>query len=363
MIRVAMITRSTLFTARGGDTVQALQTAHLLNGHGIEVDVKLTDDAIEYSHYDLLHFFNITRPADILYHISKADTPFVVSTILINYSEYDKYHRKGLARLLFRYFHADRIEYIKAISRWVLGKDKMMSMIYLWKGQRKSMLEIIKKAKLLLPNSFSEYGRLKRSYGCKENCLVVPNGVDAGLFRFDGHSVKDTKLVLCVARIEGIKNQLNLIKALNNTDYRLIIIGAPAPNQPYYYQVCRGIAARNISFIQHMDQEELVGYYQKAKVHVLASWFETTGLSSLEAAAMECNIVITDRGDTIEYFGNHAHYCNPSSPQSIFRAVEKAAASPYNETLRTRITTHYTWRKASLCTAEAYKNIINNSWN
>ena len=33
---------------------------------------------------------------------------------------------------------------------------------------------------------------------------------------------KDPLMVLCVARIEGIKNQLNLIKALNNTEYQLL---------------------------------------------------------------------------------------------------------------------------------------------
>jgi glycosyltransferase involved in cell wall biosynthesis len=362
MIKVAMIVRSTLYTARGGDTIQALQTARLLGYHGFSVDIKLTNEIINYSNYSLLHFFNVTRPADILHHIKKINIPFVVSTIMINYSEYDKYHRKGFSGMLFRYLPGDTIEYIKAISRWIFGKDKMMSLSYAWKGQKRSIHEIIKKATLILPNSVSEYTRLKKIYGCHTNCIVVPNAVDGDLFRFNKSIKKDPNLVLCIARIEGIKNQVNLIRALNNTNYQLIIIGSPSPNQLSYYQMCREMAAANIRFIDHIPQEELVAYYQKAKVHVLPSWFETTGLSSLEAASMGCNLVITDKGDTKEYFGNHAVYCSPSSPESIYAAVEKASSLPCDEKLQAKIAALYTWEQASHHTAEGYKKIISKSW-
>lgn len=361
MIKVAMITRSTLFTARGGDTVQAVQTARVLGDHGISVDIKLTNEEINYERYNLLHFFNITRPADILYHIGKAKTPFVVSTILINYSEYDRNHRKGLPGMIFRFLPADAIEYLKAISRWTIGKDRLMSLSYVWKGQKRSVMHVLKHARLLLPNSDSEYNRLTQKYNCSSDYMVIPNGVDTGLFRFDRNMQKDDKLVLCVARIEGVKNQLNLIRALNNTEYKLLIIGTAAPNQQSYYRACCEVAASNISFIEHLPQEELVKYYQKAKVHVLPSWFETTGLSSLEAAAMGCNIVITDKGDTREYFGDDAFYCEPSSPENIYASVEKASSSPFNKNLQKRITTLYTWQRASLCTIEGYKKVIGKS--
>ncbi|MBK7308934.1 MAG: glycosyltransferase [Chitinophagaceae bacterium] len=55
-------------------------------------------------------------------------------------------------------------------------------------------------------------------------------------------------------------------------------------------------AAGNIVFAGRLTQTALANYYARARVHVLPSWFETCGLSSLEAAAMGCNIVITARG-------------------------------------------------------------------
>ncbi|MFI5161094.1 MAG: glycosyltransferase family 4 protein [Sphingobacteriales bacterium] len=355
-MKVAFITRSTLYTVPGGDTVQVVETARHLEGMGVSAEIKLADESIDYGQYDLLHFFNLTRPADILFHSQKARKPFVVSTILCNYSEYDKNHRKGLVSL-FSFLPDDKIEYIKTVARWLMGGDKLASTEYLWKGQRSSILKILKTAGMILPNSVSEYERITKTYPCCANYSIIPNGVDTHLFQRNHFIGRDNNLILCVARIEGIKNQLNLVKALNNTKFRLLIIGAHAPNQKAYYDECRRVAESNITFINHVSQQELVKYYQQAKVHVLPSWFETTGLSSLEAAVMGCNIVITDKGDAKEYFGSKAFYCDPAEPKSILGAIEKASQSQYNEELHDMITKRYTWKQAALQTYKAYQTI------
>ncbi len=357
MIAVAMIARSTLYTIRGGDTVQVMETAKSLSRLGVTVDIKLTNEAIDYTRYDLLHFFNIIRPADILFHVKRSRKPFVLSPVLVDYSEFDKYHRAGFSGRLFRLFSAERIEYIKAVGKWLLGKDRLMSPSYLWKGQRRSIEKVLANASMLLPNSVSEYGRLSKQYPVSCAHTVVVNGIDGGVFSFDPAADKDPCLVICAARIEGIKNQLNLVKAMNNTPYTLLIIGAPAPNHLDYYSECKHIAAGNIRFIEHISQEELRNYYQRATVHVLPSWFETTGLSSLEAGSMGCNLVITDKGDARSYFGEQAFYCDPSSPESIFNAVKLAAEKPFDGLLREKIVRQYTWQQAALQTLSAYQKI------
>jgi glycosyltransferase involved in cell wall biosynthesis len=134
--------------------------------------------------------------------------------------------------------------------------------------------------------------------------------------------------VICVGQITPVKNQLNIIKALNNSQYKVFIIGNPSSNAVKYYNKCKEIAGSNISFIPFVDQYELAQIYKKSKVHVLASWFETTGLVSLEAAYMGCNIVISNKGDQLEYFKNDAFYCTPDNHNSILVAVNKAYISP-----------------------------------
>lgn len=354
MRSVAFITRSTLFTVPGGDTVQIVQTAEHLKALDVRVDILLSHAVIPYERYDLLHFFNIIRPADILYHCRKAQKPYVVSTIFCNYTEFDKHHRKGY-NFLFNLLPADWIEYLKTMARWLLGRDKLASLDFVWKGQRKSIVEILNKAAVLLPNSESEYKRVRDTYHCNAKYQVVPNGVNLLQFQYNPAIKKDEHLVLCVARIEGNKNQMNLIRALNNTKFRLLIIGAHAPNQANYYQACLKLAAPNVKFLNRIPLEELIEHYKLAKVHVLPSWFETTGLSSVEAAVMGCNIVITDKGDTVEYFGDDAIYCDPESPESIRAAIEKASSAPFNQNLRQTILKNYTWEQAAEQTLKAYQ--------
>jgi glycosyltransferase involved in cell wall biosynthesis len=357
-MKVAFITRSTLYAVPGGDTEQILQTARFLRELGVEVDLFLTTEKIDYDQYDLLHVFNITRPADILFHITKSNKPVIVSTILVDYTEFDMHHRKGLPGKVLRLFPASANEYIKTVARWILKKDSLRTTSYLWKGQNKSIKEILQKASILLPNSEAEYQQIEDLYGVKKKYSVVHNGIDHSLFSCFPGIKRDNKLVLSAARIEGRKNQLNLIKALNDSEYTVMLTGLPAPNQKKYYDECKRIASKNIIFCGRVPVNVLLDYYRKAKVHVLPSWHETCGLSSLEAAAMGCNIVITEKGFTREYFGDDAFYCEPGDPESIFNAVENAAQSECHTELQQKILHHYTWQQAAASTLIAYQNSL-----
>ena len=357
-MRIAFITRSTLFSVPGGDTIQIEQTARFLQQYGVQADLIPADTGINYSQYDLLHFFNITRPADILYHALKTKIPYVVTPLLIDYSEYDRLHRKGFSGAVLKIVPPSANEYIKTVGRWILAKDKLVSKSYLYKGQDKSSKEIVKRAEHILPNSALEMAALEKKYSLQKPYTVVPNGIDGNYFQQDRAISRNSKLVICAARIEGIKNQLNLIKALNNSEFQVLLIGAAAPNQQGYYTACRQAAEKNIEFMGPVPQAALAAYYQKAGVHVLPSWFETCGLSSLEAAATGCPIVITGKGYTRDYFGDDAFYCEPGDTDSILTAVRRASACENNDRLSTKISTDYTWKKTAAVTSGVYHKIL-----
>ena len=116
-MKVLFISRATLFRDKGGDTVQVQKTAEYLRKLEVEVDIRLCNEIIDYKPYDLLHFFNIIRPADILQHIKRSKKPYVVSTIYVDYSEYEKKARGGLAGKVFQIIPGHTIEYMKAIAR------------------------------------------------------------------------------------------------------------------------------------------------------------------------------------------------------------------------------------------------------
>ncbi len=360
-MRVAFIARATLYSSPGGDTKQLDLTAEALRQRGVTVDVVLANQTPDYSRYDLLHFFNIIRPADIMAHVRRSGLPFLVSTVFLDYGAFEKGARSGAIGLLNRFISEDGIEYVKAIARRVKNGERISSPEYLYRGHRRSVRWVAQRAAMLLPNSESEYRRFVAKYGLERPYRVIPNGIDASVAgRVSERSPEYDGGVLCVARIEGRKNQLNLIRALNGTPYRLFIHGKPSPNNTGYYEACKREAGPNVRFSDWLTEDELYRMYHSAKVHVLPSYFETTGLSSLEAAVMGCNIVVTDRGDTRDYFGDDAWYCEPEDPASIRAAIEAAHAAPYNPAFRQRILEQYTWDRAGAETLAAYETVLRN---
>lgn len=357
-MKVALITRSTLFSVKGGDTTQVLMTARELNKIGVEATVHLASEKINYAEYDLLHFFNIVRPADHLQHIQQSKKPYLVSTIYLDYSAFDRFGRTGLPKFIFTLAGKAGSEYLKNVFRFLKKQDKLISPEYLL-GHLRAIKKVMKGAALLLPNSESEMQRFKKDTGFGGKYLVVPNGIDQDIFNLLPQKKQREKKVICVGQIYGMKNQHLLIEACNSLKVRLDIIGKPPPNHTAYFEFCKKISNPNVKFIDFMPQNELVNFYAEAKVHALPSWFETTGLSSLEAGAMGCNLVVGSGGDTKEYFKDEAYFCDANDPESIIIAVEKALNQPNNNNLRERILRDFTWQKAAEKTKIAYEKVLN----
>lgn len=353
-MRILFIIRATAFSAPGGDTIQARATAKGLKQYGVEAELKLSSDKINYDRYRGIHFFNIIRPADILKHAKRSGLPYVISPIYVDYSRYEKYNRSGLVRLAGQLLTSDGKEYAKAMVRRIKNSEKIQSRQYLLAGHRRSIQYLIRHAAMLLPNSESEVKRLFQHYGVAGRYHVIPNGIDDRIFQGNTES-NHRSGIICVAQVYGLKNQLNLIRALEGTGHPLTIIGKPTANGWKYYEKCRAAAGENVHFVDFLPQVDLVQYYRTAKVHAMPSWFETTGLSSLESAAMGCNVVTTRHGDAHEYLGEEALYADPADVGDIREKVLEAYQKQPPVELSRRILSNFTWRKTAEQTFKAYQ--------
>ncbi|MBJ7428306.1 MAG: glycosyltransferase family 4 protein [Bacteroidia bacterium] len=360
-MKVAFIARPNLYSDPGGDTIQIVNTAKFLAKLGVEVDIFLSTQTINYNNYDLVHFFNVITCEDLLGHALKCKVPYLLSTIYVNYREYDKYHRKDLIGLMSKFLASHQIEYLKTLAKFLFKGEKVSTLYYFIKGHKSSIKYLLKNAACILPNSNSEYKRVVKDFGVICPKQIVTYAIDKSIF--SAPDLLDTKkedLVLCVGRVEGRKNQLNLIKAANSKKTALKLIGNLSVNQKSYVNACKQEAGSTIEFVPFITQTELTNYYKRAKVHVLPSWFETAGLATMEAAAMGCNIVIADKGDVREYFGDLAYYCEPENPDSIAIAIELALRNPVNSALQEKVFNEYTWEKAAEQTLAAYKKVLKN---
>lgn len=329
-MKVLMQARPDLFKIPAGDTIQISGTKAALRDLGVEVDLNLTPDP-DLSTYQIVHCFNTTRIQETYAQAQNAlrqNCPLVLSPIYWNMEEYLEHESPEL------------------LSWW----EKEMDL-------RRSVLETVN---LLLPNAASEMLQIKRDFKIETPYKVVYNGVDPTFYGrkpdlfIQEYGLKD--FVLCVGRISPRKNQLTMIKALKGTGLRMVFIGSV--NDPRYYRECVKEAGDQALFIAHMPHHRLTSAYAAAKVHMLASWYDTPGLANLEAGLAGCNLVVSDRGTAQEYFEDLVWYCSPDDAGSIRMAVEEAYHSPSVDDLSIHIMRNFTWRTIGEATLEGYSRVL-----
>ncbi len=213
----------------------------------------------------------------------------------------------------------------------------------------------------MLPNAIAELDMLINDFEISPNrAYIIPNGADSLFEHSDGAEFKRKyglqDFVLCVGRIEPNKNQLMLIRAMKGSGLPLVLIGKCGDKE--YLKRCLNESKSEVKFLEAMPHSDLRSAYGAAKVHALPSWRETPGLVSLEAGLAGCNVVVTNRGSTEEYFRDLAFYCEPDDVSSIRSAVIRAFNAPRTRDLADHIFKNYTWEKAAEKTLDAYKSII-----
>lgn len=368
-MNVLFQSRNSLFVDHVGDTTQVLKTKEYLEKNGIKVDISLELEP-DVSKYDLVHIFNFTRPQEAFIQARNAKRyhkKVVVSPIFVDYSEYDKKGRGGIIKVLFKLLKKNQIEYFKILGKAIVTREiHKGNLLVLQKGVWRTQKESLKYIDLFLPNSLSEWNRFAKEFGIRDALYqVVPNAVDQQLFNteqveIDPEHLRFKGCVLCVARVDGRKNQFRLVQALEKFPEKLVFAGKISQHHHKDFIRLKNFERPNTYFLGNIPHKKLPSLYAVSKVHVLPSFFETTGLSSLEAGVMGCNIVVSDRGDVREYFGNLAHYCEPDSIDSIRHAVSEAYNSSVNPELRKRILENFTWEITASKTLSAYGLLFRN---
>jgi glycosyltransferase involved in cell wall biosynthesis len=344
-MKVLFQSRNNLFDVVGGDTVQILKTKEYLEKLGVTVDISRLEET-NVTDYDLVHFFNTTGKIDEIYlkcqKLKKMGLPIVLSPIYWDSNDFWNFYKSYDIR-----------------SRLNITLHHTLSFI---RDPNVKRLKLLNMADILLPNSEIEKNLIIDKFGISDSKFhIVYNAVDKHFFEADSKSFIDDygfdDFIMCSGRVEPRKNIHSLIKAVNNTDLRLILVGNYNKDDGYY-SYCKKIAGKNIQFLGFFNQNKLSSAYAAAKIHILPSFYETPGLSSLEAAAAGCNIVSTKIGSAKEYFGNLAQYCEPQSVDSIKEAIFNAFNTKNSSKLKERIK-KYSWENVAIQTLEGYKMVIN----
>ncbi|WP_088185961.1 glycosyltransferase [Desulfosporosinus sp. FKA] len=330
-MKVLFQARPDLMKNPAGDTVQLISTGQNLIKLGVEVNFS-ADPNLDLTLYDLIHIFNITRVKEsymFFCNAQKQHKPILISPIYwppIAFLKREGIHPNALA---------------------------------IWKHMQPMRDRLVRECQLLLPNSQMEMDALRQDFPKAANYIVIPNGFPDAFIGVNSDAFRQQfphlpqEFVLCAARISPRKNQYWLAKVAQELSLPVVLLG-PINDQAYFESVT---LFPNIYHLGTLQGELLASAYSAAKAHVLPSWFETPGLSSIEAGACGTVVISTDQGSPKEYFQDMALYVHPFDNEGLRLALEQSfQASPLP--LMHHLRQHYTWSKVAEMTYEAYQTLL-----
>jgi glycosyltransferase involved in cell wall biosynthesis/tetratricopeptide (TPR) repeat protein len=341
--RILFQNRSNALENPGGDTVVMERYRRQLEKRGYEVflDLQGTEDP---SRFDLVHLFNFAIPQMVEGLGRRAEAarkPFIVTTLA-----------EDIPTFVNQSLHATT-----ALQEYVLMKGQDRTWL---QSQLKAVHTVrpalrfqndwsVQKAAALLTNGKGESDVLRRDYGALSNIREVPLGFDQSgaedpeLFARE-YGVKN--FILCVGRLEFRKNQLMLLRALEDSPLPVVLAAGGFSYSPEYEQAVRSFRRKGVTIITgRLSDQMLASAYAAAKVHVLPSWYELPGLVSLEAAWHGCNVVAAENGTARDYLGDFALYADPSHEGSIRNAVLAGYSMPVDPAFREHVA-QYTWDRS-----------------
>lgn len=333
-MKIVFQIRPDYITVPAGDTVQLLYTASELRKLGHEIHIS-SDPNLLLSAYDLVHIFNITRIKESYLFFRNAQGQkkiIIISPIYWNPRHYLE-QRTGRAQNLA-----------------------------LWNLMQPMRARLIKECDLLLPNGELEMQAIRYDFPDYAPYAVVPNGFPDFFINTDSASIRKKfphlpeTFILCAARISQRKNQLWLAEACQELNLPLILVG-PVNDKKYFTRLT---SCRNVTYLGLLQGDVLASAYAAAHVHALPSWFETPGLSSLEAGACGTTVLSTNQGSVKEYFQDLAVYVNPLQKDSMQIGLETALNwSP--QPLTQHIRKSYPWSQIALLTNNMYEKLLSHN--
>ncbi len=245
--------------------------------------------------------------------------------------------------------------------------------------------DLVKKSTAIVAASELDREYLFHLYNCPpEKINVVNPGVDTTIFKPIPKeealdyiaSVTREKTILFVGRIEplkGIDVLMHSLKILQTKkpalDVCLLIVGGrPAKDKPEELQRLKNLEktlgiSPIVGYVTQRHQHELPYYYNSADVVVLPSYYESFGMTALEAMACEVPVIITNTTGVSSLFGHELSQLivSANNPLELATQIENVINNQrfrqeYRHKVR-KLIRHFTWEETARKTIAVYKRI------
>ena len=318
-MHIVLLARKTLYTQPGGDTVQVEETASALRRCGHEASIVLAGDALPRK-ANVLHGFNLGRPADLLPYFRSFKGKKILSSIYVDYSLADQQRFPVLYSLVGKH----GLEYVKTIARALNGSDRFPGAQYMAVGQKSQVRTLLRLTDLLITSSKSEKERIQDDFGSL-SCRVktVPLGIGES-FLEPYEEAKERKGLLLLGRLEWLKNQKTMINWATENNWPLTVVGDANANQKTYYKECLNQAGSSVSFLPYTAGDELKRLLRSHRVLIIPSHFESFSLVGWEAASQGMHVLyndVADMNETLAPVGTPIQMADKKAAVSVISAA------------------------------------------
>jgi glycosyltransferase involved in cell wall biosynthesis len=203
----------------------------------------------------------------------------------------------------------------------VLGYNKRFKFLYplflkKWK-------EIIRKAKIITTPSKYLQNKIKEKAKMGK-FTVIPNGIDKNKFK----PLKKEKRILVVARLlpnKGVQDILDALRDLDLKEWKVDIVGEGPYRKFLENKVKKNNLQTIVKFHGWLDNNsnEIKKLYGKASIFISASWFESFGLTILEALSAKCYPIVSDIEGHREILNNQEMLFKLGNPEDLKNKLRK----------------------------------------
>lgn len=376
-MNILVQSRIDLFTKRGGDTQQIEMVIPYLKEMGINVHISLNPQ-VDLKKFDIIHLNGLTRVHETYRQMKRAmyyNKPVVLTPMYNSREDLDFYIRNGNYQVIKKIYQClPNYGYYQNLRSFIYSipnknfNDSLMQFLIGYENQQKFVL---RNANMILPNSEMELNIIKKELKVTNlSYRIIHHGIEmddeifnvpVSLFK-EKLDLKD--FVICIGRIEPLKNQLKVIEALQNKNIPVVFVGKSSRQHRFYFENFKNKIDKNknLYWIDNLNRKCLFSAIKLAHVVAQPSWVENCGLPGLEGGIMGANIVMTERGYTKWHFKSDVWYCNPNSVNSIRQGITNAINAPRGiKNFKERIIQEFTWEKVSEQLRTAYEFVLINN--
>jgi len=178
----------------------------------------------------------------------------------------------------------------------------------------------------------SEFNKQESKKYLGVNAELIYNCVDSKQFKPDGEK---ENIILTVGHVKketwtrkGFKSFVEAAEEFHrqNRKEHFYVVGKIEPE--IQQEITNYKNLPNLTFTGFVSDEDLLNFYQKAKVYCQLSRYESFGVSLAEAMSCECIPVVTDRAALPEVAGDYSFVSLQGCLQDVCIKIENALEAP-----------------------------------